>query len=149
MVEAVANPIENLSISSDPGEVRSASEWLEKICLERGVPAGEISRLDLCLNEALANVISHGGEAVRSSTICLHLEVKRVQNFSEAELMVADVGVAFDPIAAPPKPRPTTLAEAEPGGLGLLMMRSLSDNLSYCYSNGRNQLTFSVRWANS
>jgi anti-sigma regulatory factor (Ser/Thr protein kinase) len=42
---------------------------------------------------------------------------------------------------------PLTLDDAEPGGLGLLMIRNLSDSLSYWYDNGHNELSFGVRWA--
>jgi anti-sigma regulatory factor (Ser/Thr protein kinase) len=38
------------------------------------------------------------------------------------------------------------LAEAQPGGLGLSMLRSYSDHLAYRREAGRNQLTLTVRW---
>jgi anti-sigma regulatory factor (Ser/Thr protein kinase) len=149
MVQVVAYPIEILSIRSAPDEVRIASEWLEKSCLERDVPSSEINRLDLCLNEALANVISHGGKSSLSSTIGLQLEVSHTPDFSEASLIISDPGTAFDPFDTPAKSLPKTLAEAEPGGLGLLMMRNFSDSMSYRYSDGKNQLTVRVRWTNT
>ena len=54
-------------------------------------------------------------------------------------------GVAFDP-STPPEPRPASLAEAKPGGLGLLMIRNFSDDVSYRRSEGRNHLTITVSW---
>ena len=143
---SVVNPIAEMSIHADASEFRRASAWLETACLERGVPPVEISRLDLGLNEALANVISHGGISVPSSNICLRLDVLSDQNINEAKVMVSDIGVPFDPFTARPKPAPKSLAEAEPGGLGILMIRKLSDNQDYRYCNGSNQLSFSVRW---
>lgn len=62
-------------------------------------------------------------------------------------MTVSDSGVAFDPLAYEQKPGSQTLSEAEPGGLGLVMMRGFSDSMSYRYSEGRNQLTFRVFWA--
>jgi anti-sigma regulatory factor (Ser/Thr protein kinase) len=44
------------------------------------------------------------------------------------------------------KPRSQTLAEVEPGGLGLTLIRTYSDKLSYRYNEGCNQLKFSTRW---
>jgi anti-sigma regulatory factor (Ser/Thr protein kinase) len=146
MAASVVNPIAELSIPANTEEVRRASAWLELTCLERGVPPDEISRLDLCLNEALANVIGHGGTSIRAFPIRLHVDVHRNQTNSEAIVTVSDSGAPFNPLANPPKSRPKTLAEAEPGGLGILMIRKLSDNQSYRYSNGNNQLIFSVRW---
>ena len=57
-----------------------------------------------------------------------------------------DSGPDFDPTVAPLGSRPLTLEEAEPGGLGLLMMRELSDALTYRHDSGQNELTFSVHW---
>ncbi len=146
MTVSVVYPIAELSIPADSGEVRRASAWLEMACLERSVPPDEIGRLDLCLNEALANVISHGGAPAQLFPIRLHLDVHRNQISSEAIVTISDSGTPFNPLAVRPKPAPKSLAEAEPGGLGILMIRKLSDNQSYRYSNGSNQLIFSVRW---
>lgn len=123
-----------------------ASAWLDKTCLERGVPPDEISRLDVCLNEASENIVIYGGTSALSFPICLHLDVCRDQSASLAIVTISDAGAAFDPLAASPKPRAGALAEAESGGLGLLVIHSFSGNLSYRYSEGRNQLTFSQRW---
>lgn len=134
------------SVSADSSEVRNASAWLTRVCLERGVPAEQISRLDLCLNETLANIIAHGGGAARSSPVSLNFNLHQKSGSAEAELTVSDSGAAFDPLAFQPKSSPQTLSEAEPGGLGLIMMRSYADHMSYRYSEGRNQLTFGVCW---
>lgn len=141
-----AVPVSELFVSADAGEVRHASAWLEKACLERGIPEAQIDRLDLCLNEALANIIAHGGPTARSSKVRLQLRLLRNSGPHEAEVTVSDAGVAFDPLAFQPKPSPRTLSEAEPGGLGLIMMRSNADGMSYRHGEGRNHLTFKVCW---
>jgi serine/threonine-protein kinase RsbW len=124
-----------------------ASAWLEAAAIEQRVPREQITRLDQCLTEALANVIVHGGPAARSSPVCLRLEAHIEPGSCQAAVTVSDGGIAFDPLAYERKPGPQTLAEAEPGGLGLVMMRGFSDNMRYRYSEGRNQLTFSVSWS--
>lgn len=146
MTAPAAVPVSELFVSADAGEVRRASGWLEKTCLERGVPEEQIDRLDLCLNEVLANIIAHGGPTARSSTVRLQLRLQRQSGPHEAEVTVSDTGVAFDPLAFQPKSSPRTLSEAAPGGLGLIMMRSNTDGMSYRYSEGRNHLIFKVCW---
>lgn len=105
-------------------------------------------RLDHCLDEALANVITHGGPDALAAPVRVQFGVRRSQGICTAELLVADAGVAFDPSTFPPgpTPRPASLAEARPGGLGLLMIRKFSDDLSYRRSEGRNHLTITVSW---
>ena len=132
-----------------PGEVRRASTWLGKVCLERKVPADQFARLEACLNEVLANIIDYGGAIALEFPISLRLEVGRNKVGGEATLTVGDSGAAFDPLASLLKPRPQSLADAEPGGLGLLMIRSLADKLSYGHSEGRNRLSMGVSWTES
>lgn len=135
-----------LAIRAVADDVRPASNWLAQSCEERGVPASQILRLDLCLNEVLANVIAYGGDHALECPVSLRLEVGGEAQTHHASVTVRDSGTAFDATAAPLGSRPLTLDEAEPGGLGLLMMRELSDALTYRHDSGQNELTFSVHW---
>lgn len=133
----------DLHIEATASEVRRASDWLALQGALRGVPQEQIGRLDLCLNEALANVIDHAYAHGAHKPIDLVLEVGNAQ----AAVTVTDEGPAFDTTSAPTPDRPRSLAEAEPGGLGLLMIRSFSDAVGYRRINGRNELRFQVNWA--
>jgi len=127
----------------EPGEVRRTSLWLERSALEAGVPRDEVLRLDTCLNEVLANVIAHGGDCARSAPARVVLETGPC----EAAVTVVDHGLAFDPVSYVPAPRPATLEEAQPGGLGLVMLREYADGLEYERREGTNRLTFRIRWS--
>ena len=142
----VVNPVQELSIPSEIGSVGRASAWLESACLENSVPPNEICRLDLCLNEALANIIDHNDVANQPFTIRLNLGVNQNSITTEAVVTIYDSGIPFDPLSAIPKSRPKSLAEAEPGGLGILMIRKFSDNQRYRFIEGCNQLSFGVCW---
>jgi serine/threonine-protein kinase RsbW len=119
-----------LTIHADTWDARRASVWLESAALARKVPPEQIVRLDHCLDEALANVVTHGGPTALACPVQLQFGVRRSQGTCTAE----------------PTPRPASLAEAKPGGLGLLMIRNFADDLSYRRSEGRNHLTITVSW---
>ncbi|MBF7728758.1 ATP-binding protein [Pseudomonas sp. N040] len=142
MAEAVAT----FTIQAVAAEIRNAACWVSSVGEEFGVPAEQLNCLDICLNEALANVLEHGGSAARAAPIRLDFAVRQAAASREAAITVSDEGTACDPLGLPSRTRPQSLAEAEPGGLGVSMMRTFADALSYRYSEGRNQLTFAVRW---
>lgn len=146
MKPSVLEPIAEFSIRADAVEVRRASTWMERTCRDNAVPASAIERLDICLNETLANIIMHGGDEALVAPVLLHLDVRRDGRAAEATLTVSDSGTAFDPLAAATGRPPATLSEAEPGGLGLTMIRSAADTLDYRYSEGRNRLSIGVSW---
>jgi anti-sigma regulatory factor (Ser/Thr protein kinase) len=149
MIASIQTPAADLQIDASADGVSRASLWLEQTAGRLALPEAELLRLDLCLNEALANVISHGNPAALASPILVRFDLRQDGDFNVATVTVSDAGPAFDAASAPLKPRPRTLAEAEPGGLGLLMIRSFSDDQHYHYGEGRNHLGFSVRWVAS
>lgn len=135
-----------LTIAANGAEVRRASEWLDGACRQHDVPQALVERLVLCLNEVLANVITHGGGDARAAPIHLVLEVAREQRHGKAGVRVSDAGIAFDPRAVPARALPKTLEEASGGGRGLVLIRRCADWLDYRHEGGRNHLTFGARW---
>ena len=146
MEALVAGNLERLAVRANADDVRSASEWLETVCSDSGVPTEQLSRLDLCLNEALANIIFHGGPTAQLAPVLLALKIKSDEESVQAELFISDTGCAFNPLAADAAPHAQSLAEAVPGGLGLSMIRGYSDHMDYANRDGRNHLTLMFRW---
>jgi anti-sigma regulatory factor (Ser/Thr protein kinase) len=137
---------EALSISAEACEFARASAWLESICNARDVPVDERYKLDICMNEALANVISHGGPAAIENPILLTLTMTGSRASGVASLALHATGVPFDPTLHQTRPAPQTLEEAEPGGLGVLMMRANADHIAYERRGDLNCTSFLVRW---
>jgi len=142
----VIDPDSNLSIRADSSEAQLASTWLGEAGSARGIPTDPLLRLDLCVTEALANVIEHGGVGASANPIHLRLDVRCSSSGGAASVTVSDAGTAFNPLEAPAKVRTRILAEAEAGGHGLILMARFADALDYSYSEGRNHLTIHVRW---
>jgi anti-sigma regulatory factor (Ser/Thr protein kinase) len=140
-------PATLLEIRANAADVRSASQWLERQGSAHAIPPDQIFRLDLCLNEALANVIEHGGPEAVLAPVRLCLEAGVGHDGAYASLMISDAGLAFNPLTTTPKALPDSLAEASPGGLGLGLMRSFADEVTYDHLQGRNCLQFVVRWS--
>ena len=136
--------IAELTIRAEAGEVRRASLWLESTGQALQVPAEQLARLELCLNEALANVIAHGGPGALAAPV--QLQLAHDVGAARAVLHLVDGGVAFDPLAHQSAPRAQSLADIEPGGLGLIMMRESADEIDYRREGGCNHQAFTVVW---
>jgi len=148
MSPLAAQPPAALTIRADMWDARRASAWLESAALAQNVPLEQVVRLDHCLDEALANVIRHGGPTALSSPVYLQFGVRLGPGVCIADLSVSDAGVAFDPSSfVAVATHPASLVDATPGGLGLLLIHDFSDEVSYRHSQGRNHLTITVRWA--
>ncbi len=146
MSSALAEPCLELLASQGFHILRQASQWLVKHGESHGVPAEQFDSLDLFLNEALANVLDHGGPRAIAMPINVHFDFRRLSPQCEATVTVVDAGTAFNPLTVAPKAQPQSLDEAVPGGLGIHLMRSFADDLHYSYRDDHNHLSFTVRW---
>lgn len=134
----------DLSLAIDLGDIARASRALAGAGMRHGLPDDALHKLDMCINEILANVMAHGGLDPAEDRVRVLLGVDPVAR--DACLQVQDWGAPFDPTSQPPRPMPRTLADAEPGGLGIKMLRAYSDALSYQRVGSQNQLSATVRW---
>ncbi|MEA5423543.1 ATP-binding protein [Synechococcus sp. CCY9202] len=136
-----------LEIGADPLEFRRASAWLQQSGAALAMPEEQIDRLELCLNEVLANLVEHGGEAAAQHPIQLRLQALQPTGACGAELVVSDRGAPFDSSQASSKPIPGSLEEATPGGLGLRLVKAFSDEMSYRMLDGHNELRIVMHWS--
>ena len=137
---------DELTIGASGSEVRRASKWLSATCLQCNIPTAQGQRLEICLNEVLANIIAYGGSTALTAPIRLQLEILCAAEVAEVRMTVSDAGFAFNPLTVKIPPRPNALAEAPAVGLGLVMIRRCSDWLDYRREGGHNHFTFGTRW---
>jgi len=93
--------------------------------------------VQICLEEALANVIMYGAAENDKLEISVALE-------HAAGMLVArveDNGREFDPTQVPSFTVAPSLAAARVGNVGIHLMRSFADGMNYQRRDGRNQLT--------
>jgi anti-sigma regulatory factor (Ser/Thr protein kinase) len=127
--------------------MRRSSIWLTEHCQKQAVPPEPTGKLDLCLNEVLANLIDHAGASELPTPVQLTLELADCGDRGLATLTITDAGPAFDPLSVQRGPLPRTLREAEPGGLGLLLVKRFMDERSYERCGDRNVLRLGIYWS--
>jgi len=93
------------------------------------------------LDEVLSNVRRHafGDRRAHDVELDFHLEPDLLT------LAVADSGRPFDPLSLRPPDTTAPLAERPVGGLGVLIIRSLTESQSYERRDGRNHLRLTKR----
>jgi anti-sigma regulatory factor (Ser/Thr protein kinase) len=96
--------------------------------------------IELILEESLMNVIWHAFSDQAEHRIDLLVQVDPQQ----IVLRFEDDGIAFDPLQASEPVLPTSLDDAVPGGLGLMLVRKFAKSVAYERSGDRNRLTIAV-----
>ena len=100
-----------------------------------------VFRANLVLEELLVNIIKYGqSDGINGFDITLTSEPDRLT------IEVVDEGKPFDPVKDAPPPVLTGSLEDRPvGGLGLHLVRSLVDELSYKRERGKNHVALVAR----
>lgn len=95
------------------------------------------ARLDLALavDEAVANILEHGYRGGPGE-----VEVVAAADDAGVTITVADAGPPFDPLGVPPPALDGDLESRPAGGLGIHLIRSLTDSVEYRREGDRNVL---------
>ena len=124
--------LEELSqVNEQVGEFGEQQDWQPDL----------IFHVQLAIDEVGTNVIEHGNDAEVNL-----MEVSLTSGAHSVILQIADDGAPFDPLREAPSPDVTLSLEDRPiGGLGLHLIRTLTDEQSYQRESGKNLLTLVKR----
>jgi anti-sigma regulatory factor (Ser/Thr protein kinase) len=129
---------ETLTVRADLAELSRVNAWLALAGARLALPAGTIFALDLCLEEAVSNIIRYGLKAAPPERQTVQLTMSHEATL--LRLMIEDHGPAFDPTQAPDPELPTQLEDAAIGGLGIHLMRRFAQSMRYQRQDGINKL---------
>lgn len=113
--------------------------FLEDFIAEAAIDEGAAFTINLVVEELFTNMVRHntGGDDV------IELSIERTADRIHLELV--DSGVErFDPASVPAPPVDSEIGERRPGGLGLYLVQTMVDDVSYEYQPETRQMRVSV-----
>lgn len=113
-----------------------------RILGEWGLPADRLTSWEMAVAEMATNVARHGYPAEPGS-----MELHIMWGDDGLVISVVDQGIAYDPneVPPPPDPDPEDPSTWPEGGMGIMLVRSAGDELSYRRNEGTNTLTLFTR----
>ena len=122
---------------NDIKQVSQLEGWLKTVSRELDCPESIIPSINLALEEAVTNVILYAYPKGIYGPV--ELDASRVED--SLVFVLSDSGKPFDPTARPDADISASLEDRPIGGLGIHLVRSIMDSVSYEYRGGRNILT--------
>ena len=132
--------VETLSVPGTLLGVLQAVEAFERFGRAHDLSTGAAWRLPLALDEILSNIVRHG-LAGRPAAIDLTFSI----DGEDVVVEIVDAADAFNPLLAPPPDTSSPLADRQPGGQGIALVRRLMDATQYERRNGRNHFLMRCR----
>ena len=128
--------VTSIELRNDLSELARLAERLRQFGACHAISARTVHDLNLALEEVITNIISYGFDAGTEHQIRVDLRLEDAQLTTRLE----DDGRAFDPLAVPEPDLDVPLEERSVGGLGILLVRRLMDQVTYSRLDGRNVL---------
>jgi anti-sigma regulatory factor (Ser/Thr protein kinase) len=142
----VAKHLLSLAVANDLAAIPRVAAELEAFGLGHGIGHRDLNRFNLALEEVLTNAISYGFPAGGRHDIEIQVAWRPDGPDGAAlEATVSDDGVPFDPLAAVPPDLGVPVEHRKVGGLGIHLLRALTEEIDYRRDGGRNVLRFRLR----
>ena len=108
-----------LQVPSNTEHLAMIRDFVNGIGIRAGMPASEVAKLEMAVDEACANVIEHayGPEVTKEVSVKATIDDETVQ------IDVVDTGKGFDPGEIPQLNLDQLVAERKSGGLGMRLMK--------------------------
>ncbi len=130
-----------LRIASDLAELSRVANSVDEFCANLAIPASCTFKLNIALEELLTNTISYGYDDGRIHQIAL--SIARQGDILVTE--ISDDARPYDPLQAPPPDLDSAIEDRAIGGLGVHLVKTLMDEVTYAYEGGRNRVTLRKR----
>ncbi len=127
-----------ITIDNDLSKIEPVSRIITDFVSQRRLPAKIAFDLNLALDELLTNAILYGYEDEKKG-LAIRIRVALVEDV--IELVIEDDGRPFNPLEAPAPDLGAGLMDRPAGGLGIHLVRSLTDEIEYQRQAGKNILT--------
>jgi len=116
-----------LQVPSSTENLALIREFVTTVGKQATMSEEDISKLELAVDEACANVIEHA----YGHDITREVDVRAVFDEDEVRISVIDSGRGFDPAKVDQETLDQLVAKRKSGGLGFRLIRSLMDDVSY------------------
>ena len=127
-----------ITLRNDVAEIPRLAEFIDAFCAPLNPSDNDRMALHLVLEEAVTNVINHGYKDGGAHTFTVAL---KHGTDDRVTAVLTDDAVAFDPLARAPVDISKPLEEREIGGLGVHLLKKLTDYSHYERRDGKNILT--------
>jgi serine/threonine-protein kinase RsbW len=137
---------ERLNLPSRISELTQLLPWIERLASRYGISASTQFAINLCLEEALSNIIRHGYSGNSDHSIAIWFTSPRDDYFV---FVVEDQAPPFNPVESPELPPSSSLEEIAIGGQGIRLLRRFADALEYQETPTGNRLRIGFTAAGS
>lgn len=116
-----------LRVQSSTENLSLIREFVAKVGLQAGMSDIDISKIELAVDEACANVIEHAYGNDKSQEVLVRANVDE----EKITFHIIDTGIGFDPTQVKQEELEQLIEKRRSGGLGMRLIKTLMDEIQY------------------
>ena len=128
---------EQLTFKNEEQELNRVAEFMEGVCDELQLDMHLAMKIQVAMEEMVTNVIFYAYPPGTSADITLTAE----SDGKEVTFVLSDTGKPFDPTAKEDADLDVNPMDREQGGMGILIVKNIMNEVSYERLGEMNQLT--------
>jgi len=132
----------HLSLHNDIGQIALLPEFVETVAEKAQLDHEAVFNLNLALEEAISNVIMYAYPEGTDGTV----DIEAVVDGKHVSFVITDSGKPFDPTGKEEVNINAEVAERPIGGLGIHLVRTIMDTVSYERKDEKNILTITKNY---
>ena len=143
---------EQIEVPAQMSYLLQVRDFIEKIGKKHKFSEKIVNSFKLVVDESCTNIVRHGYRDIKNGKIIIRAIVRR----KSLTIVLIDRGKSFDPRSVAPPDLKRYVEIGKKGGLGILMMRKLMDDIKYNVTTTGNELrltkvrdTESQNWFNA
>lgn len=130
-----------IHVAADVREIERLNRLVRQFGELHEVPSRTLYAVNLALDELVTNVVLYGFDDPKGREVIVRIATAA----GELVAAVLDDGKKFNPLEVAPPDLNAPLAQRDAGGLGIHLVRSLMDHVSYARDEEKNVLTVRKR----
>lgn len=129
-----------INIKNDISEIGEVCNKIDQFCTENNIPNKKRQDIDLIVDELASNVIFYAYPDGEQHSFTLSLELSE----GIVTIKMVDTGTPFNPLNKNDPDIELSAEERQIGGLGIFLVKQLSEKVTYQRLNDKNHLTIIV-----
>lgn len=130
-----------LTMYNSIGQISLLAGFVDIIATENGLDQSLALKINLAIEEAVTNIIMYAYPQGTTGRVILEAVVEG----DVLKIILSDYGKEFDPTTVPDADISASVENRHIGGLGIHLVRTIMDSVSYRRENGKNILTMITR----
>ena len=127
---------EVISVVPDPDSLKAVSEFADSLSRKLEIVPKIAKKINIVFDEIYANIVNYSKATL--ATVSYNIENGKLR------IVFADNGIPYNPLEAAEPDTSLSAEEREIGGLGIFMVKKMSESMEYEYTDNKNILTIVI-----